>query len=108
MTANSEEQPELLSPDPPVCRTALVSPDSPRQAYYIVSVIQIRDGYVIRKESGGNQAKPQIESYWRPGLKLALEKYNLLLGAKLRKQKGRTYKVALEKKNEKQKSSGKN
>jgi len=91
MTVSSEEQPELLSPDPPVCRTSLVSPESPKRAYYIVSVIRIRDGYVIRKESGGNQAKPQIESYWRPGLKLALEKYNLLLEVKLRKKKGRLY-----------------
>lgn len=105
MTANSEEQPELLSPDPPVCRTSLVSPESPKRAYYIVSVIRIRDGYVVRKESGGDQAKPLVESYWRSGLRPALEKYNLLVNIKLNKKRGRLYEVALENQHEKQNPS---
>lgn len=87
-------QPDLISSDPPVCRTALVSPDSPRHAYYVVSVLKIRDGYVIRKESGGDKAKPLVESYWRSGLRLALEKYRLLLDIKLHKKRGRLYKEA--------------
>ena len=106
MTANSEDQLDLISLDPPVCRTELVSPDSPRHAYYIVEVVRIQAGYVIRKESGARQAKPQIETYWRSGLRLALEKYQLLLKAKLRKQKGRLYKeVDQEDQHEKQNPS---
>jgi len=109
MKASSEEQLNLLTPDPPVYKTELVSPDSIRRAYYTVSIYRLRDGYIIRKESGASNAKPQSECYWRPGLRLALEKYNLLLGAKLRKQKGRLYKeVAREEaSNEKQISSRK-
>jgi len=95
MTA-SEVQPELLSPDPPLYQTALVSPDSVKRAYYIVSVIRIRDGYVIRKESGGSKAKPQVECYWRAGLRTALEKYALLVNTKLHKKRGRLYKVSQE------------
>jgi len=91
----SEIQPELISSDPPLCETRLVA-DSVRRAYYVVSIRKIQVGYIIRKESGAERAKPQTELYWRPVLKLAMEKYRLLLAAKLRKQKGRIYKITQE------------
>lgn len=93
MTA-SEEQPELISPDPPVSSVHLEAVDSPRKAYYSVEVFVLPGGAGCRvqKASGGQKAKPALENYWCPGLGQALQKQAALVAAKVNKKKGRIYK----------------
>ena len=71
---------------------------SPRQAYYIVEVIHLAgSGYVIRKSSGAQGAKPAIETWFRPSYATALQKQQMLVRAKLCKKKGRLYQIQSEK-----------
>lgn len=80
---------ELISPVPPISETSLIAGDSPRVAYYRVSVFYLPGaGYRIEKCSGASGSKGTREDYWRPNLKQALHKKSLLLAAKLRKKKG--------------------
>jgi len=80
---------ELISEVPPIAETCLIAGDSPRTAYYRISVYYLPGaGYRIVKASGAAGARPNQEDYWRPSLKLALEKKSKLVAAKLRKRKG--------------------
>jgi hypothetical protein len=76
----------------PLSRVCLEASDSPRRAYYQVEVIHLAGaGYVIRKASGGEGAKPCIEAWFRPTYSGALTKQRQLVDGKLRKSKGRVY-----------------
>lgn len=99
MKTNSEQM-DLICSDPPIFETKLISPDSPKKAYYVVSVHMVPGGYIVRKQSGAEQATPVTECYWRPGLRQAMDKYTQLLDTKLHKRKGRIYSVAVVKEEE--------
>jgi len=91
-TALGGIQLDLINQDQPVYLTRLVAEDSPRQAYYQVSVFRMPGvGFVIRKESGADASKPNIESWFRHNLQQAREKQAQLINAKLKKRKGRIY-----------------
>lgn len=82
-------QQELITPEPPISETSLIAGDSPKSAYYTVAVYWLGGaGYRIVKTSGASGTKGSQEQYWRPNLKTALHKKELLLAAKLRKRKG--------------------
>lgn len=84
----------LINQDQPVYLTRLVAEDSPRQAYYQVSIFRMSEvGFVIRKESGADASKPNIECWFRHSLRQAREKQAQLINAKLKKRKGRIYKM---------------
>lgn len=56
-------------------------------AYYTVAIFYLPSaGYRIVKTSGATDTKGSQEQYWRPNLKTALHKKQLLLAAKLRKK----------------------
>jgi hypothetical protein len=87
---------ELIAFPPPLYQTTLEAVDSPKRAYYKVSVYHLMDdsGYLIQKASGGQKSKPNIETWFRPNLRQALEKKAQLINAKLnRKVKGRIYTI---------------
>lgn len=87
---------DLIENIPPIQRTMLEAVDSPRRAYYEVTVRYIAGaGYIIQKASGASGAKPNIEIWFRGSFKLALEKSQHLINAKLNKKKAgaRHYKV---------------
>jgi hypothetical protein len=92
-TAKPLQQPDLISPPRPVSITNLEASESPRRAYYIVEIIQLPPGagFVVRKRSGCANSMGCVETWWRPGLRSALEKKALLVSAKLKKKKGRIY-----------------
>ena len=70
----------------PLLSTHLVA-DSPRRAYYQVEVIHLPGaGYVIRKRSGADGARPVVESWFRQGYAAAVEKYGQLVRRKVAKQ----------------------
>ncbi|MFA7405201.1 MAG: hypothetical protein WC007_14495 [Pelobacteraceae bacterium] len=82
-------QQELISPEPAISETSLIAENSPRAAYYKVSIYWLPGaGYRITKTSGASGSKGCQEDYWRPSLKLALHKKELLIAAKLRKKRG--------------------
>ena len=89
-------QPDLIEPTPAIATTVLTTePESPRKAYYRIEVFYLPgSGYRIEKSSGAAGAKPNTEQYWRPNLKLALEKKDKLIKFKTSKKKGRIYRVA--------------
>lgn len=93
MSKNS--QLELIVFPSPLFRTVLEAKDSPKRAYYAVSVFYIRDtGYLIQKASGGQKSRPNVETWFRPNLQQALEKKSQLINSKLnRKATGRVYKI---------------
>ena len=93
---NRTDQLELITYPPHLYRTLLEATDSPRRAYYEVTVYHIPNvGYLIQKASGGQSAKPNVETWFRPNLRQALEKKAQLIYAKLhRKAIGRMYSVA--------------
>lgn len=83
-----EFQPELLSPPPPICRTLLEASNSPKHAYYEISVYYyVGAGYVIQKRSGARGARPNTESWFRPNLRAAMEKRAQLVNSKTNKGK---------------------
>lgn len=86
---------ELICFPPPLYRTVLEAADSPRKAYYEVSVYHMMNsGYLIQKSSGGQKSKPNVETWFRPNLRQALEKKAQLINAKLnRKINGRVYTI---------------
>lgn len=87
-TTEPYKQLELITPEPPISETNLIAGDSPRIAFYRVSIYYLPGaGYRIEKCSGAAGSKGEREDYWRPSLKLALEKKTKLLKAKLRKRK---------------------
>lgn len=92
-----QEQLYLIKPPDPVSCTRLEAPDSPKHAYYEVSIHKLNgEGYVVKKASGGRNSRPVVETWWRCDFKSAAEKYGQLLGKKLKsttKTKGRIYKV---------------
>ena len=66
--------------------------DSPRHAFYHISIHEIQGvGYFIRKSSGASGARPNCEIWFRPTLKSALEKQAQLVQSKLKNNKKRTY-----------------
>lgn len=88
-TATDPYQLELITPVPPISETQLLAGDSPRVAFYRVSIYYLPGaGYRVTKCSGASGTKGSQEDYWRPSLKLALDKKAKLLAAKLRKKKG--------------------
>lgn len=90
--AKTHTQPELLQHDVPIEETCLLAGESPRLAYYRVSVFHlVGAGYRIEKASGASGAKPNSENFWRPNLRAALEKKTKLVAAKLKKKRGRIY-----------------
>lgn len=85
-------QPALIEPIPAIVEVNLVAPDSPRFAYYRLAIHRLSAGYIIEKASGGQGAKPQNETWWRPTLALALAKMDRLKASKMNsKRKGRVY-----------------
>lgn len=83
------KQPELLQSDIPIDETNLVA-ESPRHAYYRVSVYYLPGaGYRVEKASGAAGSRPNSENFWRPTLRLALEKKSKLVQSKLKIRKGR-------------------
>jgi hypothetical protein len=90
---NKPTQLELISFPPPLHLTLLEASDSPKKAYYEVSIFRVpHAGYLIQKASGGQTSKPNIETWYRPDLRQALEKKAQLIRAKLkRKARGRIY-----------------
>lgn len=89
MASSESYQLELISPDSPVAETILVAENSPRMAYYRVAIYYLPGaGYRVTKTSGASGARGNQEDYWRPNLKLALDKKAKLLAAKLRKRRG--------------------
>lgn len=90
---NKISQIELINFPPPLYRTVLEAADSPMRAYYEVSIYQMTDsGYLIQKASGAQKSKPNVETWFRPNLRQALEKKAQLVNAKLNKKtKGRIY-----------------
>jgi hypothetical protein len=85
------EQLSLLDEHEPLVKICLVA-DSPRSAYYEVSVIYLPGaGYLIQKASGGAGAKPNLETWFRPTYSAAVEKQQQLVKGKLRKSRGRIY-----------------
>lgn len=91
-----DDQLALISPDPPICET-LLQTDSPKCAFYKVSVFRLAGhGYIIRKESGrtkanGELAKPAVTTYFEPVLRDALELQIRLAAKKTGKKDGRIY-----------------
>lgn len=61
--------------------------------YYVVAIIRIERGYLVRKASGAARARPNVETWFRPRLSDATLKMSQLIAGKLRKTKGRIYKV---------------
>ena len=85
------EQLSLIDEHEALVKICLVA-DSPRSAYYEVSVIHLQGvGYLIRKASGGAGAKPNIETWFRPTYSAAVEKQQQLINGKQRRKKGRIY-----------------
>ena len=91
MTDPLQQSLQLELPEP-LSVISLIS-YSPRQAYYVVEVIHIGMGYVIRKSSGAKGAKPTIEVWYRPSYALAVKKQQILVRGKLCKTKGRLYQI---------------
>ena len=82
---------DLIESSPPLQRIILEAVDSPRRAYYEVSVRHIAGaGYIIQKASGASGAKPNIEIWFRGNIKQALEKSQQLINGKLNKKKAGT------------------
>lgn len=80
-------QMQLLQPDHPVNRILLGAADSPKCAYYEVACHYLPGaGYLIRKSSGGSGCKGNIEMWFRPNLRGALQKQLMLIQAKLKKR----------------------
>lgn len=92
-SASNNSQLELITFPPPLLRTRLEAKDSPRCAYYEVSVFKMSEaGYLIQKASGAQKSKPNIETWFRPTLQQAIEKKAQLVNAKLNKRTtGRVY-----------------
>lgn len=89
MASTEHYQLELISQDPAISETALLAGDSPRSAYYRVSIYYLPGaGYRITKCSGASGTRGNQEDYWRPNLRAAMDKKTKLLVAKLRKKKG--------------------
>jgi len=86
---------ELICFPPPLFRTILEAADSPMKAYYEVCVFKLMDsGYLIQKSSGAQKSRPNVETWFRPNLRQALEKKTQLINAKLHRQtKGRIYAI---------------
>lgn len=86
---------ELICFPPPLYRTILEAADSPMKAYYEVCVFRLLDsGYLIQKASGAQKSRPNVETWFRPNLRQALEKKTQLINSKLnRKERGRIYKI---------------
>ena len=86
-------QPDLIDVHPPLYRTRLLAPDSPRRAWYELSIFAVPPiGYLIQKMSGCQGSKGQSETWFRPDLTAALNKYQQLIRAKTRAgRSGRRY-----------------
>jgi hypothetical protein len=85
------EQLSLLDEHEPLVKICLLA-DSPRSAYYEVSVIHLPGaGYLIQKASGSAGAKPNLETWFRPTYSAAVEKQQQLINGKQRRKKGRIY-----------------
>jgi len=83
---------ELSLPEP--LSTISLTSHSPRKAYYVIEVIHIIGaGYIIRKSSGADGAKPVVETWYRPSYSLAVAKQQNLIRGKLCKKKGRLYQI---------------
>lgn len=87
---------ELITFPPPIIRTRLEAKESPRRAFYEVSVFRLLEvGYLIQKASGAQKSKPSIETWFRPTLQQAIDKKAQLINAKLNKRSaGRIYTLA--------------
>ena len=68
---------------PGVLKSVHLEADSKRKAYYNLTIEALPFGFSIKKASGAGGAKPNIETWFRPTLAAALEKYHGLLTAKL-------------------------
>lgn len=86
-------QQQLIDFPEPLLQVRLVAPESPKQAWYEVSVIRLSGaGYLIRKSSGCNGRKPHVETWHRLDYASAMEKYCQLIKTKTRPRRGRQYK----------------
>jgi hypothetical protein len=90
------EQPPLIEfpESQPLHQVRLVAENSPRRAWYHLSVRNLPgSGFLIVKTSGCRGGKGHIETWWRADYAKAMEKYYQLLKLKTRDGKrGREYK----------------
>jgi len=92
-TTMTDYQPDLVVSTPPILHTRLLASESPRQAWYELSVIAVPPvGYLVRKVSGCQGRKGQSETWFRPDLASAQRKYQQLIHNKTRPDRpGRRY-----------------
>jgi hypothetical protein len=90
------QQQDLISSGTPLFQTRLHSLTAPRKPYYEISIFDRPGfGYLIEKSSGAAGAKPNVEIWYRPNLKQALEKKSRLIDGKMnKKRRGRVYTFA--------------
>ena len=67
--------------------TALEDQTSPRSARYIICLRRLTDGYVVETTWGGKHDRKHHESYFRPTLSAAQEKFDKVLASKAGKRR---------------------
>ncbi len=65
-----------------VLSTARLKARSPRQAFYDLSLVRIKDGFLVRKESGANGRVTHRETWFRPTLEEASKLYQNIIQEK--------------------------
>ena len=86
---------DWMSPAP--VKSVRLEADSPRKAFYVVEILKLTHaGYIIRKSSGAEGAKANIESWYRDSISGAEKKMHQLINHKLRKKAGRIYHLVRE------------
>ena len=94
---NQPDQPELFPQENALLLTHLEA-ESPRKAYYDVSTRYLAgQGFLVQKVSGsysgGSKKALHIETYFRRQYSAALLKHKALVEIKLKKKKGRIYRI---------------
>lgn len=71
---------------------------SPRSARYMIRLRQLTEGYVVETVWGGRRDRKNSESYFRPTLAAAQEKFEKILASKTagRRTSRRHYEVAID------------
>jgi len=66
----------------PVLKSVTLKAISPRNAFYVLTMEKITDGYVVRKESGGNRVVLHREAWFREKLSEAEKLFARILREK--------------------------
>ena len=77
-----------------VIRQVLLQADSVCNAWYSLRLLQIRDGYVVEKNSGSTRGRGQLEAWFRWGREDAEKVFSKIVQRKTKPNRARVYRTS--------------